>query len=159
CGVGIDKVIDGNSAVRCVTRADAERRIRRSRKVDVKPPRVDLILHSPGNRRTADCQKVLRSSDGGRTACAKRSGYQTVCIPKVGWGDRKRDGACTRGSRPVQHCGAIERIDADAVERGVVAKHIDRKIVRIRPETEFGIVSKKTRVRWIGLQRVKPPAA
>ena len=93
---------------------------------------------------------------GGGSPARKVAGTQAVLVAEVCRQDREGDGVRRAA---VDHRGAIERVDADAVEGRVVREHVDRHVVAVVPQPELGVVADVVRVRRVNLHGVEPVAA
>ena len=69
--------------------ANAESRIRRGDKIDMKQPGLDLSQRHASSGRAVDGEKHFITARRRRSASAKVRGNQAVGITQAGWGDKK----------------------------------------------------------------------
>src|SRR4029453_178212 len=144
--------------------AEAESRITRCAKIDVKFPPVDLSQsHAAGGGAIDRDEKLIPARRRRRTR-AKTSGNQTIGITQPGRGDVKCNGVRSAAG---QHGGAAKSKDPHALKaKSNAIEQVDREIIGVLcraptavPHRQLRVITDPGGVGGVMLDRIEEPAA
>ena len=142
--------------------ANAERRIGRGHKIDMKQPSQYIHKRRGGAYTTSNSEEHFIPASRRRSASAKISRNQAIgeggC--QTGKRDGKGDGV---GGTASEHRRAIQRESPDPVESGEIGKQVDREEIRaarlgVIPQRELWVIAQLRRICRVDLQRVEEVA-
>src|SRR4029077_16785222 len=150
-GKGVNEPINCDLGVRSVTGANAERRISRRPKIDMKEAGVDLGQGYAATSRAIDSQHHFIPSRRRRVADGFRGrGDEAIGSAHIGCGESKADRI---GGTAGEHAGAVKSINVDAGEGSRATKRVDGEEIGVLswaparvPHGKLGIIAQ---VRWI----------
>src|SRR4029453_15055042 len=143
--------------------AEAESRITRCAKIDVKFPPVDLSQsHAAGSGAIDRDEKLIPARRRRRTR-AKTSWNQTIGITQPGRGDVKGNGVSGAAG---EHGCAVESKDPHALKaKSNAIEQVDREIIGVLcrapaavPHRQLRVITNPGGIGWVMLDRIEEPA-